>query len=81
MLFAIETKLNGETTLSEEMGDVAAMNAIENWQSRFTDKPRTRYGRRITLEYVRGLDAGERGQFVQPLLGKSKEIFNIVRVA
>ena len=80
MLFKV-TQKNGRDVVSQEtIEDKASADAIENWSSRFTDKPRTKYGMKITLEYVRGLSMGEVGRFKQPQNGPTSQEFIIERV-
>lgn len=76
MLFKITQKRDRDVVTQIEATDCDAAEMIENWQSRFTDKPRTRYGMKITLEYVRALVKGEVGRFNQP-----GHQFEIVRIA
>lgn len=81
MLFTIEQKIGTNIISSQKVNDVEAADAIEDWSTRFTDKARTKYGMKITLEYVRALVLEEMGKFVQPITGPRREEFRIVRVA
>ncbi len=81
MRFVIETKIGPDRTSFDRVDDFAAADAIEDWSSRFTDKARTKYGMKLTLEYVRGLIVNEVGKFVQPITGPKREEFLIRRVA
>jgi hypothetical protein len=76
MVFKIVTMINRKADSVQTLGDIAAADAIENWSSRFTDRPRTKYGMKITTQYVRGLTVGEVGNFKQP-----NESFIIERMA
>ena len=76
------TQKRGKQIVSQQIvGDIAAADAIENWSNRFTDKARTKYGMKITLEYVRALVLNERGTFNQPHTGEMREQFLIERIA
>jgi hypothetical protein len=76
MQFRITEKRDRTEVSTAMVGDIAAADAIENWSSRFTDRPRTKYGMKITTQYVRDLTVGEVGRFPQP-----NEQFIIERVA
>jgi hypothetical protein len=81
MLFRIVQTKGKQEVSAREVDVTEAANAIENWSSRFTDKPRTRYGMKITTRYVADLIVGEVGKFTQPLAGAAREQFLIERVA
>jgi hypothetical protein len=76
MQFRITEKRERNAISTTTLGDIAAADAIENWSSRFTDRPRTKYGMKITTQYVRDLVMGEVGIFKQP-----NEQFIIERMA
>lgn len=81
MMFQITQRRGKQTISTQTVDDETAAHAIENWSSRFTDKPRTNYGMKLTLRYVRDLVMNETGKFDQPLSGAMREQFIIQRVA
>ena len=81
MLYEITQKIGTETIITQQVNDYTAADSIEDWSSRFTSKPRTKYGLKLTRDYVRALQLAERGVFRQPYVGKLREEFSIKRVA